>query len=392
MYVLSNVIRDYAWGTTGDLAEFVGRAPSGGPEAELWIGAHRGAPSRLPDGRALDEVIRDEPLTMLGAEVRDAFGDRLPFLMKVLAVNEALSLQVHPTSDQARAGHAREVRDGIPVDAPTRSYPDPWHKPELVVALSRFDGIAGFRDVARTAEILRLLSLGWADEVSERLLVGPADAALRGVVTETLARSGPELSTLIRELGAAARHADVAVDAEAARVFAMLDDLCGRYPDDPGVLVTPLLNYVALEPGEAMFVDAGVVHAYGAGIALEIMASSDNVLRAGLTGKHTDIDELLAITDFNPSAPPRRGPLEPGVDRVDLASGAEEFALLVGRPPLDGVPESGPRVLLVLEGEVELTTDAGRVTARKGESVFVPHADGPLQVHGPGRVAVGSVP
>ncbi len=392
MLRLTNVIRDYAWGTTGDLSEFVGRTPSGGPEAELWIGAHHGAPSRLPDGRALDEVIRDDPLTMLGPDVRAAFGDRLPFLMKVLAVNEALSLQVHPTSEQARAGHAREDLASVPVDAPTRSYPDPWHKPELVVALSRFDGIVGFRDVARTAEILRLLSLPWADATADRLLAGPADTALRELVSETLARSGPELSALIRELGEAARQADVAVDAEAVRVFAMLEDLTGRYPDDPGVLVTPLLNYVVLEPGEAMFVEAGVVHAYGAGFALEIMTSSDNVLRAGLTGKHTDIEELLAITDFNPSAPPRRGPLELGVDRVGLTPGSEEFELLLGRPPLDGVPESGPRVVLVLDGDVELATRNDRITAGKGEAVFVPHADGPLEVHGAGRVAVGSVP
>lgn len=379
MYVLSNVIRDYAWGTTGDLAEFVGRAPSGGPEAELWIGAHPGAPSRLSDGRALDEVIRDDPLTMLGPEVCAAFGDRLPFLMKVLAVNEALSLQVHPSSEQARAGFAREDAAGVATDSPARTYPDPWHKPELVVALSRFDGIAGFRDVARTAEILRLLSLTWADEVADRLLAGRADTGLREVVTETLARSGPGLSTLIRELGEAARDADVAVDAEAARVFAMLDDLCSRYPEDPGVLVTPLLNYVVLQPGESMFVDAGVIHAYGAGFALEIMASSDNVVRAGLTGKHKDVEELLLITDFTPHAP------------TPLAQ-ADEFVLTLGETPLDALPETGPRVVLVLDGEVELATQAGRVTARKGESVFVPHADGPLQVHGAGRVAVGSVP
>ncbi len=369
MFVLSNAIRDYAWGTTGDLAEFVGRTPSGGPEAELWIGAHHGAPSRLPDGRALDEVIRDDPLAMLGPEVREAFGDRLPFLMKVLAVNEALSLQVHPSTEQAQAGFARG--DG--------SYPDPWHKPELVVALSRFDGVAGFREVTRTAEILRLLSLTWADEVADRLLAGPADTALREVVTETLARSGPELSALIRELGAAARDADVAVDVEAVRVFDMLDDLATRYPDDPGVLVTPLLNYVVLEAGESLFVDAGVIHAYGSGFALEIMASSDNVVRAGLTGKPKDVEELLSITDFTPHAPP------------PLAE-AEEFVLTLGETPLEVLPETGPRVVLVLDGEVELTTDGGRITARKGESVFVPHADGPLQVHGAGRVAVGSVP
>jgi mannose-6-phosphate isomerase len=392
MFLLSNAIRDYAWGTTGDLAEFVGRTPSGGPEAELWIGAHHGAPSLLPGGRALDEAIREDPLAMLGARVRDAFGDRLPFLMKVLAVNEALSLQVHPSTEQARAGFAREDGRGVAVDAPTRSYPDPWHKPELVVALSRFDGVAGFRDVGRTAGILRLLSLPWADEVAGRLLNGPPELALRSVVTDTLALSGPALSELVGDVGAAARRSSVKDGSEPGCVFAMLDDLAGRYPHDPGVLVTALLNYVVLQPGEALFVDAGVVHAYGAGFALEIMASSDNVLRAGLTGKHMDVGELLAITDFAPTMPPRRAPVVPGAEPVQLAPPVEEFALVIGRAPLDDLPESGPRVVLVLDGEVQLATRSGRVRARRGESVFVPHGDGPLQVHGAGRVAVGSVP
>jgi mannose-6-phosphate isomerase len=299
---------------------------------------------------------------------------------------------VHPSSEQARAGFAREDRGGVAVDASTRSYPDPWHKPELVVALSRFDGIAGFRAVAETAEILRLLSLPWADEVADRLLTGAAEDALRSVVTETLALSGPELSRLVHDLGEAARRSSVKDRSEAGCVFAMLVELAGRYPHDPGVLVAPLLNYVVLEPGEAMFVDAGVVHSYGSGFALEIMASSDNVVRAGLTGKHTDVAELLSITRFTPTSPPRRSPAASGVDLGELAASAEEFALVVGHSPLDALPDSGPRVVLVLDGAVELTTRTDRLAARKGESVFVPHADGPLEVHGMGRVAVGSVP
>ncbi|MDQ4052326.1 MAG: mannose-6-phosphate isomerase, class I, partial [Actinomycetota bacterium] len=193
--------------------------------------------------------------------------------------------------------------------------------------------------------------------------------------------SGTAASPHVRDLGEAARRAGVDDGTEAGCVFAMLDDLCARYPDDPGVLVTPLLNYVALEPGEALFVDAGVVHAYGSGFALEIMASSDNILRAGMTGKHKDVEELLAITDFTPSVPRRE--LDPPV---------EEFALVLGRPPFDALPTVGPRVVLVLDGEVELVAGGDRLTAGRGASVFVPHADGPLEVHGAGRVAVGSVP
>jgi mannose-6-phosphate isomerase len=144
MFRLSNAVRDYAWGSTTRLAEFLGRAPSGRPEAELWIGAHEGDPSRLPDGRSLSEAIAEAPQEMLGGRVSDIFGDRLPFLMKVLAVDQPLSLQVHPSSERARVGHARENDEGIPVGAPTRSYQDPWHKPELLFALTRFEGMAGF--------------------------------------------------------------------------------------------------------------------------------------------------------------------------------------------------------------------------------------------------------
>ncbi len=179
MFRLSNAVRGYAWGSETRLAEFLGRTPSGGPEAELWIGAHEGDPSRLPDGRSLGDAIADHPQEMVGGRVCDIFGDRLPFLMKVLAVDEPLSLQVHPSSARARAGHARENEQDVPVDAPHRSYKDQWHKPELIFALSRFEGMAGFRDVPGTVELLAVAHIDpekvrWAEELRQR---DPVDLA-----------------------------------------------------------------------------------------------------------------------------------------------------------------------------------------------------------------------
>ncbi len=408
---MGNAVRDYAWGSTEQMAQFLGHTPTGRPEAELWIGAHAGDPSLLPDGRRLDDVISDAATEMLGGRVCAGFGERLPFLMKVLAVSEPLSLQVHPSSDAARAGHLREESAGIAVDAAHRTYKDPWHKPELIFAITRFEGMAGFREIDRTVAILRLLHERWSDEVADRLAGGPAERVLREVVTDTLALEGRELARLLGRIGDAARHAGArarreqlrhrsqratsqsVVGPEAVRVFERLGDLARRYPQDPGVLVTPLLNNVVLAPGEAMFVDAGVVHAYVEGFGVEIMASSDNVLRAGLTPKHVDVDELLSITDFTPIPPPRWDPSERTADFTHLEPPVAEFCLTVGRPPLRQVAPTGPRTVLVLEGQVEVVARGERIAVRRGQSVFVSHADGPIDVVGAGGlVAIGSVP
>lgn len=410
MFRLSNSVRDYGWGSKTHLAEFLGRSPSGRPEAELWIGAHEGDPSRLPDGRTLGEAIADQPHEMVGSRVCDIFGDRLPFLMKVLAVNEPLSLQVHPSSERARAGHARETHQGVPVSSPERSYKDQWHKPELVFALTRFEGMAGFRDVPSTVELLRLLSLPWADDLSRRLTDGPAHHALEAATTEILSLAGRGLARTLRDVGHAARHAAARgrrtdlrhrssgrdqrlVNREAVRVFSLLGDLAEKYPKDPGVLVALLLNHVVLAPGEAMFVDAGMIHAYTSGFGVEIMASSDNVLRAGLTPKHRDVDELLHVTSFTPIPPPRWRSLERTHGFIHIEPPVAEFSLTVGRPPLRRLPEAGPRVLLCVDGAVEVTTSAGQsLTLTRGQAVFVTHQDGPFDITGDGEVAVGSVP
>ncbi len=410
MFIMGNAIRNYPWGSKEQMAQFLGRPASGKPEAELWIGAHDGNPSALPDGRGLNDVISADAADLLGRRSVETFGERLPFLMKVLAVGEPLSLQVHPSSERARLGHAREDAAGISLDAGHRNYKDRFHKPEMIFAITRFEGMAGFRQVDRTVELLHLLNVPWADDVAEKLQRGPAAEMLREVVTETLSMGGRALPRTLSQVGDAARHAGARaqreelkhrtehrgalrrIETEAVRVFQRLGELVRHYPKDPGALVTLFLNNIVLAPGEAMFVNAGVVHAYVEGFGVEIMASSDNVLRAGLTPKHMDVDELLSVTDFAPIAPPRWAPSERATDFTYLEPPVAEFCLTVGRPPMRRVPATGPRTVLVLEGQVEVVARDERLVVKRGQSVFVSHADGPIDIVGNGRVAVGSVP
>ena len=409
MHRLACATRDYAWGSRTLIPRFLGEAPNGEPHAELWVGAHPGDPARLADGRTLDAAIAEDPSGMLGAHVAEHFGPRLPFLMKALAAAEPLSLQVHPTRDRARAGFAAENAAGIEIGDPRRSYQDESHKPELVYALTRFEGMAGFRDVGKSSEILRLLRLPWLDSVAAELVEGhPADA-LDAVVTSMLSTSGELLADRLVDMAKAAREAEdrahrsrppavrrsrerTSVEREAVRLFAQTAALAERYPTDPGVLVTLLLNHVVLSPGEAMFLDAGVIHAYTSGFGVEIMASSDNVVRAGLTPKHVDVAELLDIADFRPVPPPAVTPAATARGAVSFVPPVTDFALHIVEAPNHELPAAGPRLVLGLEGDTTLVSADGEASVIRGDAVFVPDSTGPVRLAGAGRVAIGAVP
>ena len=414
MYLLENPVRDYAWGSRTHLPRFLGREPDGRPWAELWMGAHPSAPSRLPDGTTLDVAITRDAETLLGADIRATFGDRLPFLMKLLSAAEPLSLQVHPTTDRARIRCAEQDAAGIARTAPERTYPDASHKPELIYALTRFEGMAGFRDPAKTAPILRGLDLSWLDEMADRIEAGVTPfQTLRAVVTELLAMTGPELTGRLEELRLAAEKAELrahsthagrrvgtlpdptAVERESVRVYAAVARLVEQYSSDPGVLVTLLLNHVVLAPGEAMFIDAGVIHAYSSGFGVEIMAASDNVLRAGLTVKHVDVPELIEVANFTPMPPP----LWSGTSAADLGDSTvftppvDEFELAVLRVHGHDVPlREGPQLLLCLEGQLSASTNAGRLDLPAGSVVFVAGSEECVTVTGQGRLVVGRTP
>src|SRR4051794_19801898 len=288
---LVNEPRDYAWGSTTLIAELEGRAPSGRPEAEVWYGDHPADPAIVPDGRSLGEWLADEG-TRHGAPAK------LPYLLKVLAAASPLSIQAHPSKAQAEAGFAREEAAGPARNAPHRTYRDDNHKPELIVAVSdTFTALAGLRDLEATRRLVGLLGDA-GRPIAERLEGTDAAASLRDTIAWLLSGSAKDEVDAVIAAATDARDDGFAAELDLAR---HLDE---AYPGDPGVVVALLMNLVVLQRGQALFVPAGVLHAYVEGLGVELMAASDNVLRGGLTPKHIDVAELLGILDPTPAPPP----------------------------------------------------------------------------------------
>lgn len=373
---LDNTIRPYAWGSTTAIAALLGTEPTGEPQAEMWMGAHPGAPSRTGRG-TLVEVIDADPQGELGAAAVAKFGPRLPFLLKILAAGAPLSLQVHPNLAQAKEGYEDEESRGIPVDAGHRNYKDANHKPELICALTEFDGLCGFRDPSQTANLLADLEVDSLKPYVDLLRAHPEEAALREVLTAVLSADREDMARTVTEAASAC--------ARLGGDYAPYADIAEHYPGDPGVIAAMLLNHVRLQPGEALFLGAGIPHAYLNGLGVEIMANSDNVLRCGLTPKHVDVPELLRIVRFEAG--------DPGVLRPEASADGEE----VYETPIDEfrlsryvLPESAPARDLTLPAPQILLCTAGSVRTgdvelAPGQSVFVP-ANEKAEVSGPGTV------
>lgn len=392
MDLLDNVIQPYAWGSRTAIAELLGQpSPSASCQAELWMGAHPGAPSRVnrpTGGVTLLEAIRAAPERELGEKVTRRFGADLPFLLKVLAAETPLSLQTHPSLAQAREGYARENALGVPPGAPHRNYKDANHKPELICALTPFDALCGFRGADETLALFDALGLGALEPLLAPLRASP-DA--KGV-----ARMFEALMTLPRESrkplvdavvsACGARAGQGGRFAEELRWAVRLGEL---YPGDPGVIGALMLNLVRLQPGEAIYLSAGNLHAYLSGVGVEIMANSDNVLRGGCTPKHVDVPELLRVLDF------RCGPIglvpaatTDGVESV-YPTPTEEFRLsrFQLRPGVSARPERrGPEILLCTEGSAQLSAGGESLALPRGASVFVSAADGAYSLEGEGVV------
>lgn len=393
MELLRGATRTYAWGSRTAIAEFTGRpSPTAHPEAELWFGAHPGDPAFLetPDGeKSLLDAVQCDPDGQLGPAVRGRFGDVLPFLVKVLAAEEPLSLQAHPSAEQALEGYVREDRAGVPLNSPIRNYRDRSHKPELLVALSEFDALGGFRPAARSVALMRALAVSDLDPFIA-LLGGQPDAdGLRALFTTWITAPQPDLDVLIPAVldGAVAyvRSGETEFAAEARTLL----ELGERYPGDAGVLAAMLLNRITLAPGEAIFMPAGNLHSYIHGVGMEVMANSDNVLRGGLTPKHVDVPELLRVLDFTPAdeemlrTPTHRD----GIELVYDAP-AVEFATCVLM--LDGddlgheidAPSrhDGPQILVCTEGSVVVRAKSDVVVLERGSAAWVAADDGPIRL------------
>lgn len=386
---LNNPVRDYAWGSRTAIAELQARpAPTAAPEAELWIGAHPTSPSRLPDGRPLDAVIATDPDRWLGSDAVATHGPALPFLLKVLAVDRSLSLQAHPTAEQAATGFAREEAAGIPLDARHRTYRDRNPKPELLCALTPFHALCGFRPVDATLELLDALAVHGLEP--HRDLLRRQGAAALPEVVRGLLRLGPsDAGRLVQGLRQAAVTArDTASGGALDDLARLVVDLSVRYPQDPGVVVAALLNRVTLAPGEALYLPAGVIHAYLRGVGVEIMASSDNVLRGGLTSKHVDVTELLDILHLEPTEVVPVEPQGTPPGPVSYPTPTDHFSLT--RLDLDGtavveLAEPTIRVILCVAGSLDVTADGTRVTVTSGQAVAAPAATAGVHLAGRGQ-------
>ncbi|MFJ8162881.1 mannose-6-phosphate isomerase, class I [Streptomyces sp. NPDC096136] len=380
---LTNTIRPYAWGSTTAIPALLGVEPTGEPQAEMWMGAHPGAPSRLDRGAGettLSAVIAADPEGELGSAAVAKFGPSLPFLLKVLAAGAPLSVQVHPDLAQAKAGFEDEERRGVPIDAGHRNYKDANHKPELICALTPFDGLCGFRPPTEAADLLEGLGVDSLKPYVDLLRAHPEEAALREVLTAVLGADRAETAHTVAETAAAAERL--------GGPYAPYAGLVHDYPGDPGVIAAMLLNHVRLQPGEAMFLGAGIPHAYLDGLGVELMANSDNVLRCGLTPKHVDVPELLKVVVFEPSAP---GVLRPEADGEEVyETPIDEFRLsrfaLAPGGAAQALPDTTPQILLCTAGQCTArSARTGELALVPGESVFVPAGE-TVELSGNGTV------
>jgi mannose-6-phosphate isomerase len=351
-------IKTYAWGSVDAIPELLGVAPTGEPQAELWLGAHPLDPSTVA-GTPLHDLLNDNPLEMLGSTSVETFGPRLPYLMKVFAAAQPLSLQTHPSRRQAEEIFRREEKSGVPVNAPSRVCRDTWPKPELLCALTETVALCGFRSPEQSYRLFHRLGAPAALEILAPLRCGNS-RPLRAVLERTLlCADRPDVVADVVARSAEVLADPELADPELAELAHTAVELARFHPGDPGILAALLMNSVRLRPTEALFLPAGTLHAYVRGTGVEIMANSDNVLRAGLTRKHVDVGQLLAVLDFTPRAGKITAPVQLGVGLWAYPVPTPEFALWrleVGNQGVE-LPGSGSgRVVLVTDGSATVTS------------------------------------
>lgn len=363
----------FDWGSDTAIPELLGMGPDGGPYAEAWWGAHSFAPSATTEG-PLDEVVGRDPTAALGADVAGTFGE-LPYLLKVLAIARPLSIQVHPTMERARQGFAAESEGGVQLADPSRIYKDASHKPEMLLAVTPMTVLSAFRPEAELAEDLARLGGDDAAHLAATLAAGGTSAYVTEVLTSDHADAVSRLAS-----GAAGEGASAVI----AR------DALVHYPHDPGALVALAMNAVTLAPGESLFTPAGIVHCYIDGVGVEIMANSDNVVRAGLTHKAINTDLLRELAVLEPTEPELPREAVSGAVR-HLSTDATEFALSVVTDGSASIA-AGPRIVLCLDGAATLQTGSESLRVPRGQAVFVAASEGEVTITAWGTAVVASVP
>lgn len=385
LHRLRNPVRSYSWGSRRAIAALQGRPPSEAPEAELWLGAHPSAPSEIDVGgawRPLDRAIADDPAGFLGPDPARRRGE-LPFLLKVLAAERPLSLQAHPDAEHAERGFAAEEERGVPRDARERNYPDPRHKPELIYALTPFTVLRGFRPPSEILERFTAAGLGDLAPLDALRRTGDEEAALHAFLRDYLALGEEDVRGALHRLEAG-RPEEAGPSAEREWIGRLAED----YPGDRGVMAPLFLHLFRLEPGEAIYTGAGILHAYLEGVGVEVMAASDNVLRGALTAKHVDPDELLSVVRYAPQPPRPAASRRDGKERI-FRTPATEFRLSEIRLgeeeswQIDGVLQ----ILLAVEGDGKAAVK-GRdpLPLARGDSYYVRPGGEPLSLRGPLRL------
>lgn len=399
MELISGVKKPYVWGSDTAIQEHFGIGDEGETLAEVWFGAHHLSPSRLvsdesEDPISLEDWIAADPEGTLGASVVERFGPRLPYLMKLIAPKRPLSLQVHPDRDRAQVMFEAEELAGIPLDAPERMYKDPNYKPEIIYALTKFEALGGFRAPRRIVEIFSDLDTELAIQIVSMLRAKPSPEGIRQVVDRLLSPQTTPAPAQVEATAAAMSDRLQAGISPSVRVDRIVTSLARMYPGDAGAVVAAMLNPVTLRPGEVLFTPPGGIHAYISGLGVEIMASSDNVLRAGLTEKHVDCQELLNCLDYV-AAPPVRIAPEWVTDATQVFyAPVDDFELSVTRlGDPQPIPGHGGRIVLCIEGEAFLSdSETSQMRLTPGQAVFVRADKIPLYASGTGVIMQSDIP
>ena len=398
---MQNTIQEYEWGSITAIPELMGKPPNGKPQAELWMGAHPKAPSRVKVGDQwvpLSELIDKQAAEMLGFNTAAKFQNQLPFLFKILAAGKPLSIQAHPNPQQAQEGYERENRLHIPLDAFNRNYKDSHHKPELICALTRFQALNGFRPVSEILSYLEFLCPAELPSEIQALRQNPSHDGLKVFFKDLMTLTAERKKTTVRKAVENARELS-----SHDPVFHWIVRLFEAYGMDMGLLSPALLNLVCLEPGEAMYLPAGRLHSYLDGTGIELMANSDNVLRGGCTPKHVDVPELLNVVDFETAEICRITPVLKSETEAVYPVSAEEFVLSVitvndhDRCYISDMVRS-MEILLCIHGSVEIRQENESpaehtpIFLSGGESACVPANAGGYRVNGNGILYKASVP
>lgn len=386
-YVMDNVIQNYAWGSVDSIAHLFDQPnPHNEPQAEIWMGAHPGGCSKVMDGEnkiSLAQLIAQDKPHFLSLKSSEQFDD-LPFLFKVLAAANALSIQVHPSRAEAKIGFERENQLGIPLNAANRNYKDPNHKPELVYALTQYDALNGFREYADIIANFETSKIEAIAALLDAFKANQTEDGLQRFFVAILSLQGEDKAKALSQL------IDYAQRHQHQRLPALLIELAQQYPGDIGLFAPLMLHYITLQPGQAMYLDARTPHAYLKGTGLEVMASSDNVLRAGLTPKHIDIEELAKCTSFaaKPEATLLVEPFEEqGEFNYPIPVDDFKFSIYP-TPQSTPVNVASAEIIFAIDEDTTLEHNNGQqITIKKGQSVFIPAAANHYSLTSRGRVA-----